>query len=806
VRDGDINDALDLLNYAYSIYSESQSWRDLVEPLHNLSWANQQAGNIPASLSYATQLKLLAEEKKDDENVLWALLDLGRSYGQMGDRFVASQFIDDALERLLSNQDRENTSWVSLKGYLLQEKALSLLQYGEFELAANYAQQSRQAFQKRKHPNRIADAVFIEGEIELARGNVTAAQEKFEASLVYDRENARRPFETKCLLRIAELKITQKKFAEAERYNSQALSLLPVNDELNLSPRVMIQKLEILHLRGENQQAMSVIEQQGLDIENRGRGRDQAHFAFMQASVLYSLGDYSAALSNLAKARKIIDQQLPKVRQHDLRRNYLALQKSIFELNIKSLMHEPSARVEQALRVAENFKARTLEEKLIILRSGENLSPEHALQRKIIVQKIQENAVTWYSNPSRDEHRVLSDTRSLSYALEKLEAEIFNFRSSPAQTDPADLSPLIRPMANELIVYYFTGKTESWLWAISSETSEVYQLPPEESIRRLADNVLTIFSTPPASRKTGRWEQNENLTKIADAIFSPLRDQLLFAGISQLTIVPDGPLHGFPFSALTYGDSKTPLIANYSIAYAPSLTALGNLRSRAKNKPKRLSHDALVVIDNADKNEFASELPQLPYSVDEARAIKTFLGESAMVLGAQGERKQELLKQLKEPHSILHFATHGLLNGQEPSLSGLVLSGSANTDSLWLTPEITGSEINTTLVVLSACESSIGEHIPGEGLLSLSRAFIEAGASDVIGTLWRVQDHTSSVLMTEFYRLLFEDGLSITRALQKAQKLVYSNNNFDWSDPYYWAGVQLQGGGESLFYGSTKKI
>jgi CHAT domain-containing protein len=756
-------------------------------------------------LSFATQLKLLADEKQDEENALWALLDLGRSYGQMGDRFVASQFIDEALERLLRNQDRENVSWVSLNAYLLQEKALALLQYGELELAADYAVQSRRAFQKRKHPNRIADAVFIEGEIELARGNIISAQQKFENSLAYDRKNIRRPFESKCLLRIAEIKMAQKKFNEAERYNSQALALLTANDELKLAPRILIQKLEILHLRGKNQQAKVLIEEERFAIESQGRDEDKAHFAFLQASVSYAVGDYLTALSKLTNARKIIDEQLPKVRQHDLRQNYLALQKTIFELNIKSLLYSSPSQSNQALRVAENFKARTLEEKLIVLRAGENLSPEHALQRKKIVGKIQKNAVTWYSEKSRDEQQLLFDTRSLSHALEKLEAEIFNFRSSSQKVIQHDTPGLITPKTDELIVYYFTGESESWLWAISKESSEIYQLPPEEIIRHLADSVLEIFSTPPASRKNGVWEQNKSLKAISDAILTPLKDQIAASGIRHLTIVPDGPLHGFPFSALTLDGSKRPLIANYSIAYAPSLTALDNLRARAKLQQNRVSHDALVVADNIEISGFASGLPQLPHSMDEARVIQSFLGDSAIVLEARGERKQRLLQQLKEPYSILHFATHGLLNDKEPALSGLVLSDTSNADSLWLTPEISGLEINTTLVVLSACESSLGKHIPGEGLLSLSRAFIEAGASDVIGTLWSVQDYTSSVLITEFYRFLFDDGLSIAKALQKAQASVYSNNNNDWADPYYWAGYQLQGGGESLFYGIEKK-
>jgi len=86
-------------------------------------------------------------------------------------------------------------------------------------------------------------------------------------------------------------------------------------------------------------------------------------------------------------------------------------------------------------------------------------------------------------------------------------------------------------------------------------------------------------------------------------------------------------------------------------------------------------------------------------------------------------------------------------------------------------------------------------------MFSLSRAFIEGGASHVIGSLWKVEDASTADLMSHFYSSLLDDSLVVSVALQRAQIATYSNKNNDWRDPYYWAGFQLQGGWNTLSYG-----
>jgi CHAT domain-containing protein len=143
----------------------------------------------------------------------------------------------------------------------------------------------------------------------------------------------------------------------------------------------------------------------------------------------------------------------------------------------------------------------------------------------------------------------------------------------------------------------------------------------------------------------------------------------------------------------------------------------------------------------------------------------------------------------------VHFATHGILDNEHPGLSGLVLSmfdrtGHAQDGFLRLN-DIYDMTLPVDLVVLSACETALGRDITGEGLVGLTRGFMNAGASRVIATLWKVDDEVTAELMREFYEGLFKESLSPPAALRKAQLAIWRKKL--WRKPYYWGAFVLQG-------------
>ncbi|WP_084176670.1 CHAT domain-containing protein [[Limnothrix rosea] IAM M-220] len=144
---------------------------------------------------------------------------------------------------------------------------------------------------------------------------------------------------------------------------------------------------------------------------------------------------------------------------------------------------------------------------------------------------------------------------------------------------------------------------------------------------------------------------------------------------------------------------------------------------------------------------------------------------------------------------MVHFATHGFFHKTKPEQSGLVFSlvdeqGNSQNGFLRL-DSIFNMQLNASLVVLSACQTGIGEEVPGEGMLGLSRGFMYAGTPRLLMSLWSVDDKATAEFMTRFYRNLLEDGLTAAAALKKTQREMREETK--WSHPQYWAAFILQG-------------
>lgn len=105
--------------------------------------------------------------------------------------------------------------------------------------------------------------------------------------------------------------------------------------------------------------------------------------------------------------------------------------------------------------------------------------------------------------------------------------------------------------------------------------------------------------------------------------------------------------------------------------------------------------------------------------------------------------------------------------------------------------DIFNLDLPAELVVLSACQTGIGEEIRGEGLVSLTRGFMYAGAKRVVVSLWSVEDNSTAELMENYYRKMLETDKNPVEAMRKVQLEMLSSDN--WKAPYYWALFVVQG-------------
>ena len=276
------------------------------------------------------------------------------------------------------------------------------------------------------------------------------------------------------------------------------------------------------------------------------------------------------------------------------------------------------------------------------------------------------------------------------------------------------------------------------------------------------------------------------------------------AGQQRILLVPDGALHLLPFGALVRdlppppGAGDRP--AQYLVEWKPlhsvlSATVYAGLRRPREARPAVGSPLLVAFGDPAARN-----LPRLPGSAKEVRRIGALYPSAEVYLGA--EATEARVRNVNPGVQALHFACHGLLDERMPLNSALALtspvaSQAGEDNGLLQAWEIFEQiRLDANLVVLSACETSSGQPVAGEGLIGLTRAFQHAGARSVVASLWKVGDQSTAELMVRFHRHLRE-GSPKDEALRAAQVELLRNGAAatagDTSAPYHWAAFQLFG-------------
>ncbi len=530
------------------------------------------------------------------------------------------------------------------------------------------------------------------------------------------------------------------------------------------------------------------------------------------------LGETSNALTTIETVRQEIEQQLQNISRKDLRRSYLGLQQDSVELYIGLLNRV--GRPAKALQVSEAFRARTLQEKLHNA-GGRKLTTRQKQRRVSLLHKLNNFSVEYHQLTDKlQRDQILSEVQDLAAQIEELEVEIENNNKILAITKPAAIfAPATFQSqlgTDTLALVFFTGKEKSWLWLLAHDRLEMLELPVITQLEQQVAELLGMVNTKPGERTKKRWQQQQAMQKLGATLLG--HNSINLASYSNLLIIPDGPLNYLPFATLPLPGTDATLLDKFSLIYAPSLSIQQKLTQQFASTDKSTKPGKLLVIadpviasstlaqamaDNTvkqttDATAYLQAAKQLPYARQEARAIsKIAVGDTTILQGIEAS-KHNLLAQPLQNYSIVHFATHALADRREQAMSGLVLSSNGNTtNNLLLIPEITQLQLPVELVVLSGCETAIGENLQGEGLMGLSRAFFEAGAKRVVASLWPVQDKATAQLMSHFYQALLIDKQSPAVALQQAQQQIASQRR--WRDPYYWAGFVLQGVEESWF-------
>jgi CHAT domain-containing protein len=254
------------------------------------------------------------------------------------------------------------------------------------------------------------------------------------------------------------------------------------------------------------------------------------------------------------------------------------------------------------------------------------------------------------------------------------------------------------------------------------------------------------------------------LQALYEALIAPVAK--LLAGSARLAIIPHAALHHLPFAALFDGQSY--LVDQFEITVAPSATVL----SLCGQRPSQPAKQAVV---------FGVDDPLIPFARHEAVLVGEHVPDAHMYIGAQASLAS--LHAGTAGCGLLHLACHGLFRRDNPMFSALKLHDG------WLTAgEVIKLKLPGAFVTLSACESGRSQVVGGDEPLGLPYAFLGAGATGLLVSLWLVDDETTAALMSHFYRELASRA-GHAQALRRAQLALRSSH----PHPYYWAPFVVVG-------------
>ncbi len=335
------------------------------------------------------------------------------------------------------------------------------------------------------------------------------------------------------------------------------------------------------------------------------------------------------------------------------------------------------------------------------------------------------------------------------------------------------------------ILFYALGPEKSWLWAVTSHRTRLFALPGQSQI----ESQLRAYQKSILKSSDPLKDANQTAKALYETLVGPVA--AMIPSGSKVFIIPDGILNGLNFETLLAPGTENPhyWIEDVIISNANSIRLLAHL----DEQPAADYAKKLLLIGNP--TVAGTGYDTLVNAFAEIRSIeKHFPADSRTVVTQSGATPAAYTANKPDQFQYIHFVAHGTASRVDPLDSAVVLSPPpehAENYKLYAR-DIMRCPLQARLVTISACYGSGLRAYAGEGLVGLSWAFLRAGAHNVIGALWEVNDASTPLLMDRLYGEL-EAGSTPDVAL-RAAKLSLIHSPAVYRKPLYWAAFQLYAG------------
>ena len=524
-----------------------------------------------------------------------------------------------------------------------------------------------------------------------------------------------------------------------------------------------------------------------------------------------AIGDLQGAFRVAGQARRIREKNLSDILSFTSEQQRLAFQEEADPYDLLATIGDASDLAETVLRQKGIVLDSLLEDRLVAEASGDPKQRQivselrSAKQRLLQLQLETPKDVSEEALKKRDKEK-----KEISQRVEELEAGLARQVAGLGHARRA-LSVTVRQVQAalrkgetliELLRYgHYLGKDkfERRYGAIVIGTSSEPSWVPLGDAAEIEKNVGLYQKS--VHGKTDEATLSSVLKALNNQVWAPI-EKALPVGTTTVILSPDAELSFVSFATLVGSDDKfvgekysvcyvasgRDLLREFKIAGNSDTSVYANPDFGSKPASPDLKRETMVALRSIEMRDLQSiSLPPLPGTAAEAAALQKRFGSSAKVFLGPNATKEEL-RQVNSPH-ILHLATHGFflpeielgkpnnVPRREEDIpkgklvnpmhrSGLALAGAQTTLEAWSRGElppienngiVTAEEVGglkldgTWLVVLSACETGSGEARAGEGVMGLRRGFIQAGAQNLLMTLWPISDETTVQIMLDFY-------------------------------------------------------
>ena len=834
--------ALALYEAALAIFREVGDRRPEGVFLGNLALFHQQTGSPERALALYEAALAIHREVGDRGSEGNALGNLANLHSETGSPERARELHEAALAIFREVGDRRS------EGLVLGNLANLHVRTGALERARELHEAvleiSREVGDRRGEGFVLANLAALHEET----GSLERERELHEAALAISREVGDRRLEGTVLGNLANLhRRTGSPERARELYEATLVIFRVVGDRR--SEGIFLGSLANLALDAGDTEAAALSAQDAIAILsclNDVSGLHTAHRA--HASALARTGARDAARAAFRDAIAALESWVRTIGDDTRRVRLLEDALPCFQDTVLFLLEKESPApddMEEAFDIAERAKARSLLEAIRKHDSRSQIPAELLEKRKEVETRlrllqdgrIQELSQSEPRKPMVDffDSELAKLRAEHTHLLDDLAMRFPAYAAEEGLTDPLLLPEVQARVVGEqdtALVEYFATKEETFVWVIRRDSTQVVRLGlGEKSLAERVDPVIEPFRE---SSHAVLGVFPGDLRGLARIVFDPLLPYL--AGVRRLLVVPSGALHEVPFEMLVLrlpdeaGWEAAPLadrfgspeylVERFEVAYGLSATLMDpSLESRqAEDSPVEVAKpwaESIVAAFGDPLYEQLGEEPTLNAvrasgvsfsrllgTRDEVRAIRRLFPLTRSFVRSRA--RESAYRRYAPSADLVHLGCHGLVNRDQPAYAGVVLSPGRRKDEDALLQAYEISEIRLKrrpLVVLSACQVAGGKLSAVEGLMGLTRAFVQAGAGVVIASPWIMDDSMTAQLIVNFYEALAGgEGDPITAlaaarraALARARGGSMCTGAVPPAHPLNWAGLRVFG-------------